>query len=115
MLWTCPRTCKRYGKGQVSDTNNNDNNNIYILHFEKTWSEYPNKKGKAKALNYYLGWIKGRKINKLTRKLTEEQMWYAVQRYKKECEGKEQQFIKHGDTFFNTDILDYVEVKSEQV
>lgn len=80
-------------------------------HFELIWKEYPNKKGKAKAEGYYFGWLKGRKINSITRKITDEQMYYAVRKYAKECEDNkiEQQFIKHGDTFFNSYILDYVE------
>lgn len=80
-------------------------------HFELIWKEYPNKKGKAKAEGYYFGWLKGRKINSITSKLTDEQMYYAVLAYKKECEDNkiDIQFIKHGDTFFNTAILDYVE------
>lgn len=80
-------------------------------HFELIWKEYPNKKGKAKAEGYYFGWLKGRKINSITRKITDEQMYYAVRKYAKECEENkiEQQFIKHGDTFFNSYILDYVE------
>lgn len=80
-------------------------------HFELIWEEYPNKKGRAKAEGYFLSWLKGRKINSITSKLTDEQMYYAVLAYKKECEDNkiEQQYIKHGDTFFNTAILDYVE------
>lgn len=80
-------------------------------HFELIWNIYPNKKGKAKSLQLYFNWLKGRKINSITSKLTDEQMYYAVLAYKKECEENkiEQQYIKHGDTFFNTAILDYVE------
>lgn len=80
-------------------------------HFELIWNIYPNKKGKAKALQLYFSWLKGRKINSITSKLTDEQMYYAVLAYKKECEDNkiDIQFIKHGDTFFNTAILDYVE------
>lgn len=87
----------------------------YIDHFELIWKEYPNKQGKAKALEYYLLWIKGRRISGFTRKLTDKQMYYAVIKYKKECEEKQQeeQFIKHGDTFFNKAILDYVEETNE--
>ena len=79
-------------------------------HFELIWKEYPNKRGKSKAEGYYFGWLKGRKINSITRKITDEQMYYAVLAYKKECEDNkiDIQFIKHGDTFFNTAILDYV-------
>lgn len=82
-------------------------------HFEKIWEIYPNKRGKAKAEEYFLQWIKGRRINKTTTKLTDRQMYFAVKKYKKECEEKaiEEKFIKHGDTFFNKAILDYVEVE----
>lgn len=80
-------------------------------HFELIWKEYPNKKGRAKAEGYFLSWLKGRNINKSIKRLTDEQMYYAVLAYKKECEDNkiDIQFIKHGDTFFNSYILDYVE------
>lgn len=86
-------------------------------HFDLIWEAYPNKKGRTKAEQYFMQWLKGRNINKTTIKLTDKQMWYAVSKYKKECEEKgiEQQYIKHGDTFFNTAILDYVEALNEQV
>ncbi len=86
-----------------------------LEHFEIIWEQYPHKKGKAKALEYYFQWIKGRKISGFTKKLTDEQMYKAVMRYKKECEKNkiENQFIKHGDTFFNKAILDYLEEQNE--
>lgn len=107
----------------IADDKPNDNINKqnetkqYIDHFELIWDKYPNKQGKAKALEYYLQWIKGRNISGITRKLTDKQMWYAVMKYAKECKEKqiEQQYIKHGDTFFNKAILDYVEVEDEQI
>ena len=42
-------------------------------------------------------------------------MYLAVKKYKDECEEKETdlQYIKHGDTFFNKAILDYVEGNNE--
>lgn len=84
-------------------------------HFELIWDIYPNKKGKSKAEGYFYKWLKGRKINNTTIKLTDLQMYYAVKRYKEECENNnlEQQYIKHGDTFFNGYILDYVENTDE--
>ncbi|MCI8272883.1 MAG: hypothetical protein HFJ55_02230 [Clostridia bacterium] len=103
--------------GNTADDTINKQNKTkeYIEHFELIWERYPNKQGKAKALEYYLAWIKGRKISTITRKLTDKQMYYAVIRYAKECEENkiEQQFIKHGDTFFNKAILDYVEEERE--
>lgn len=97
------------------DINNNEQKQVLLEHFEIIWEKYPRKKGKAKALEYYFQWIKGRKISGFTKKLTDEQMYRAVMRYKKECEEKqiETQFIKHGDTFFNKAILDYLEEQNE--
>lgn len=102
----------------AGDTINKQNKTKqYIDHFELIWDKYPNKQGKAKALEYFLAWTKGRKISSITRKLTDEQMYKAVIKYKKECEEKqiEQKYIKHGDTFFNKAILDYVEGKNGQI
>ena len=103
--------------------NNTNNNNIYILqkntlqeNFEKIWKEYPNKKGKAKSFEFYKQWIKGRKISGITKKLTNEQIENAVRKYKEECKKNrtEEQYIKHGDTFFNKAILDYTEQEEEK-
>ena len=79
------------------------------------WEKYPNKKGKVKAREYFMQWIKGRKIGGTTIKLTDEQMWYATAAYIEECENEKRdlQFIKHGDTFFNKAILDYVDDLNE--
>lgn len=110
---------------QQTHTNKNVKNikNIYTSsnddelkkHFELTWEIYPNKQGKSKAEKYFLQWVKGRKINGRNIKLTDKQMYLAVKKYKKECEDKEteKQYIKHGSTFFNEAILDYVEAENE--
>lgn len=105
-----------------NNTINNTNNNIYTAknilqeNFEKIWKEYPHKKGKAKAFEYYTQWIKGRKIAGITKKLTNEQIENAVRKYKAECKKNrvEEQYIKHGDTFFNKGILDYTEQEEEK-
>ncbi len=48
--------------------------------------------------------------------MTDIQIWNAVQKYKKECKKNkiEQQYIKHGDTFFNKAILDYTTEEKQQ-
>lgn len=93
----------------------NEQKQVLLEHFEIIWEQYPRKRGKAKALEYYFQWIKGRKISSFTQKLTDEQMYRAVVKYQKECEEKETdiQYIKYGDTFFNKAILDYVEEENE--
>lgn len=69
------------------------------------------RSGKAKAEEYFLKFTTtGRKINGKNIKLTDIQIYNAVCKYKKECANNktEQQYIKHGDTFFNKAILDYL-------
>lgn len=98
------------------DINNNEQKQILLDHFEKIWKEYPNKKGKAKAEEYFLKFVTtGRKINSKNIKLTDIQIWNAVCKYRNECKKNrvEQQFIKHGDTFFNKAIIDYIETENK--
>ena len=74
------------------------------------------KNGRAKAEEYFLKYTTtGRKINGKNIKLTDIQIWNAVCKYKNECKKNriEQQFIKHGDTFFNKAIIDYIETENE--
>lgn len=75
------------------------------------------RSGKAKAEEYFLKFTTtGRKINGKNIKLTDIQILNAVCKYKRECEKNkiEQQFIKHGDTFFNKAILDHIQEKREE-
>lgn len=117
---------QKCGEGTVKNVKENttsiNNINIYTAknilqdNFEKIWKEYPNKKGKAKSFEFYKQWIKGRKISGITKKLTNEQIENAVRKYKAECKKNrvEEQYIKHGDTFFNKGILDYTEQEEEK-
>lgn len=79
--------------------------------FEEIYKRYPKKKGKAKAFDYYRQYLKGRKISTGTVKLTNEQMWAAVKKYKEEKESKdtELEFYQDFSTFMNKTILDYLE------
>ena len=81
--------------------------------FEKIWEIYPRKDGKNTAFNHYKAWLKGKKYAGKTVKLTNRQMWYAVDKYSKEIEQekKEKRFIKMGSTFFNEAIMEYVETE----
>ena len=66
----------------------------YISEFAVLWKLYPNKKGKDKALNYY---IKARKKG-----VEFETVKQGILDYCKECKIKncEKQYIKHGSTWF---------------
>lgn len=79
--------------------------------FEIIYALYPKKVGKAKAYEYYLGWLKGRTINGKKWTLTNKQMYLAVKRYVTQQEENEVElkFYKGFDTFMNKAILDYLE------
>lgn len=94
--------------------NTKEKNEELISHFNKIMEHYPkkSKEGKTKALQFFLQWINGRQINHTKIKLTDEQMFFAVMKYAKQCEENkiEDQYIKRCDNFFKETILDYVEV-----
>ena len=69
------------------------------------WSKYPKKKGKATAY---------KKIPKLLKEYSLEELTRCVDRYRKEVQGKEKQFIKQGDTFFNSGYVDYLDENYEE-
>lgn len=110
-LDTAYEDINKQNKTKQSPSLNDEEKKKYLEHFELIWKEYPHKQGKSKAIEYYLQWIKGRKISGVMLKLSDKQMYFAVKKYAKECEDNntELKYIKHGDTFFNKAILDYVE------
>jgi len=67
---------------------------------EQIWSLYPNKKGKAKAIN---------KIPKLINQYGYEQIERCVKRYAKEKQEENKKYIQHGSTFFNGGYMDYLD------
>ena len=71
------------------------------------WSKYPKKKGKSKAY---------KKIPKLLKEYSLEELTRCVNRYSKEIQmqGIEKQFIKQGDTFFNSGYVDYLDENYEE-
>ena len=78
-----------------------------IDNFETLWKLYPKKEGKNQAYNHYRAWLKGRKFAGKTKKLTREQMWYAITEYAKKVKTWDRQYIKDGSTFFNNAIYEY--------
>ncbi|KYH35376.1 hypothetical protein CLTEP_05520 [Clostridium tepidiprofundi DSM 19306] len=79
---------------------NKINNKINIDDFEELWKLYPNKKGKAKARQI---------VTKLLKKYTKEELQRCIERYSKEVQGKDKQYILHGSTFFNGRYEDYLD------
>lgn len=78
--------------------------------FEIIYSCYPKKKGKTRAFSHYRNWLKGRKVNGETVRLTNREMHLAVQNYvmQQEEEGVEINFYKNFDTLMGNQLLDYL-------
>ena len=85
---------------------NNPSSNLYIEQCDKLWNMYPKKKGKDKAY---------KKIAKLLKEYSLEELMRCVERYSKEVKGKDKQYIKQGDTFFNGGYVDYLDENYEEV
>lgn len=91
-----------------------DNNTIANLdNFDKIWAIYPKKIAKGKSYQFYAKWIKGNTYLDKKIKLTNRQIYSAVNKYKQECEksNRDKQYILAGSTFFNQRIMDYVELE----
>ena len=82
--------------------------------FEIIYGIYPKKRGRSKAYELYLSWLKGRTINGKKIKLSNRQMYLAVKRYVDQCQedAVDLQYYKNFDTLMGKQILDYVEVEA---
>lgn len=95
----------------LSTPDEDGQNEIDEYNFKIFWDAYPRKEGRTKAFGYFKQWVRGRKINGKTIKLTDMQIYDAVLAYAKEKKYTEPQYIQQGSTFFNTTILDYVDME----
>jgi hypothetical protein len=78
--------------------------------FDKTYAIYPRKEGKTKGRQAYVSYLKkGRNIGGKRVRLNHQQIYFAVQAYAANVEGKDKQYIQHFDTFMNSTVLDYVD------
>lgn len=79
--------------------------------FGKIYEAYPKKKGKAKAFDYYRGYVgKGRVISGTRYHLNRRQIYLAVVAYVEERKeaGTELDYYQDFSTFMNKTILDYL-------
>ena len=74
--------------------------------FEELWTAYPNKKGKASVTNKAKA-----EIEKIGRDIAME----CVRLYALETKGTDKQYIKHGSTFFNSGIFDYIDAAKKNI
>lgn len=82
-----------------------EEDNTYAHFYEQLWNMYPVKKGKAR-----ISLSQKKKLHSIGL----EEMTRAINRYKKEIEGKDKQYIQHGSTFFNSGYVDYLDANYEQ-
>ena len=78
--------------------------------FDKTYAIYPRKEGKTKGRQAYVSYLKkGRNVGGKRVRLNHQQIYFAVQAYAANVEGKDKQYIQHFDTFMNSTVVDCVE------
>ncbi|MDV3426699.1 MAG: hypothetical protein LIR50_05850 [Bacillota bacterium] len=88
------------------DKNSIDKNSASLNDIEEIWKLYPNKKGKADSI---------KKIPKILKKYSKEQLIKCIENYKKDIQGKDKQYILNGSTFFNGRYMDYLEDVKEKI
>ena len=82
--------------------------------FDLIYKDYPKKRGKAKAFEYYRGYVgQGRVINGTSYRLDRRQIYLAMMSYveEKRRDGTDIQFYHNFDTFMNKTVLDYLPVE----
>ncbi len=72
----------------------------YNVFFETIWDRYPKKKGKGQVSKTQKEKLQKIGLEKITR---------AIDRYKLEIQGKDQQYTQNGSTFFNSGYIDYLD------
>ena len=83
---------------------NNTINNIYS-DFEKIIiKKYPGKKVKS---------VRDKKVPKLLKQYSKEQLEKAIDNYRNECKDKDKQYILNESTFWNGRYLDYLESETK--
>ena len=69
--------------------------------FNACWEVYPRKKGK--------GQVKDATKKRLAKEVGLEQMLRCIERYKAYVNGKDEEFVMYGSTFFNSGYVDYLD------
>lgn len=77
-----------------------DINDLADEFFDTIWELYPKKRGK--------GDVKPKQRKELYH-IGYDQLTRCINRYTKEIEGKDQQYVKNGGTFFNSGYVDYLD------
>lgn len=89
---------------------NNNKKNSYTKEFEECWNYYRDVVGKMGSKK--VGFNKFKTCNK---KYTMEQIKKAIDKYSKECKGKEEKYIKSATYFFDVDYIETYISKSKVI
>ena len=102
-------------QGETEEDQKESDEEKRLYNFNILWDEYPRKDGKVNAYRHYKVWLKGRDTPLGRKKLTNSQMYDAIQNYKMQIadKGTDSKYIKQGSTFFNLGILDYLPKEEE--
>lgn len=110
---TTERTQTKRIKSEKDKKENNNNTSTEADEideaFDKIYAIYPKKVGKTKAKARHRQWLKGRKVNGKTVKLTNAQIWRAVSKYVQSKGDSELRFYKDFNVLLGDCLLDYVE------
>lgn len=105
-LTDSPLTVQPLAENHMLNNTNINNNNIYSDFVEKIKKIYPGKKVKD---------IRDKKLPKILKKYSENEIIRCVERYSKECKGKDKQFILNESTFWNGRYINYLDSNYEEV
>lgn len=84
----------------TNNNDNNENNKEYTDFVKKMLPLYPGKKVKS---------VRDKKLPKLLKEYSEEEIIRAIKRYADEAQGKEQKYILNESTFWNGRYEDYLD------
>lgn len=100
------------GEQESLNQSKRDALSIEQSNFELIYDTYPRKRGKAKAFQFYRQYLKnGREVNGTRYRLTNDQIWAAVQKFvdEQKANGTALEFYPYFSTFLSTRIIDYLE------
>lgn len=87
---------REYEESRNEDTRTEDVERV----FNRLWLLYPKKKGKGQVSD-----TQKRKLYKIG----EGKLTVCINRYKKDTQGKDIQYMQNGSTFFNSGYIDYLD------
>jgi len=84
----------------TDSTVNTDKTKAHLEFFERVWRLYPNKKGKGQISE-----TQKRKLHTIGN----DAITKCIERFAKDVNGRDKQYIQYGSTFFNSGYIDYLD------